>query len=72
MRLKPYLAPEEGGPLLHYYTDQEFLVESDKYVIEDILLHQKVGRGPRKRRQWEVKYRGFPKHGIPASKCVCA
>ena len=60
MRLKPYLAPEEGGPPLHYYTDQEFLVESDKYVIEDILSHQKVGRGPRKRIEWEVKYRGFP------------
>ena len=60
MRLKPYLAPEEGGPPLHYYTDQEFLVESDKYVIKDILSHQKVGRGPRKRIEWEVKYRGFP------------
>ena len=53
LRLKPYLAPEEGGPPLQYYTDQECLVESDKCVIEDILLH-------RKRIEWEVKYRGFP------------
>ena len=60
MRLKPYLAPEEGNPPLHYYTDQEFLVESDKYVIEDIISHRPVGRGPRKRIEWEVKYRGYP------------
>ena len=68
MRLKPYLAPEEGAPRLHYYIDQEFLVESDKYVTQYILSHQKVGRGPRKRIEWELKYRGFPNTAFqPAS-----
>ena len=60
MRLKPYVAPEEGTPPLHYYTDQDFLVESDKYVIEDIVSHTTVGRGRRKHIEWEVKYRGYP------------
>ena len=38
MGLKPYVAPEEGTPPLHYYTDQDFLVDSDKYVIENDVL----------------------------------
>ena len=60
MRLKPYVAPEEGTPPLHYFTDQDILGESHKYVIEDIDSHTTVGRGRRKHIEWEVKYRGYP------------
>ena len=60
MRLKPYVAPEEGTPPLHYLTDQDFLVESDKYVIGGIVSHMKVERGRCKHIEWEVKYRGYP------------
>ena len=68
MRLKPYMAPEEGTPPPHYYTDQDFLVYSDKYVIEDIVSHTTVGRGRRKHIEWGVKYRGCPETEVqPAS-----
>ena len=58
MCLKPYFAPEEGTPPLHYYSDHKILVDSDKYLIEHIISHCPVGRGPRKHIEWEVKYRG--------------
>ena len=60
MRLKPHVAGEEGTPPLHYYTEQDFLGESDKYVIEDIVSHRTAGRGRRKHIEWEVKYRSYP------------
>ena len=63
MQLKPYLPPHDLNgkePPLHYYTDSEFLVDSEKYIIEDIVGHTKVGRGKNRHIQWEVKYKGFP------------
>ena len=63
MRLKPYLPPHDLNgkePPLHYYTDSEFLVDSEKYIIEVIVGHTKVGRGKNRHIQWEVKYKGFP------------
>ena len=51
---------QQASPPLHHYTDQDFLVESDKYVIEDIVSHTTVGRRRRKHIEWEVKYRGYP------------
>ena len=65
MGLKPYVAPEEGTPPLHYYMDQEFLVESNKYVIEDIVSHTTVGRGCCKHIEWEVKYRRYTMTEFP-------
>ena len=59
MCLKPYMAPKEGTPPLQYYTDQDLLMESDKYVIEDIVSHTTVGRGRCKHIEWEVKYRRY-------------
>ena len=63
MRLKPYLPLHDLNgkePPLHYYKDSEFLVDSEKYIIEDIVGHTKVGRGKNRHIQWEVKYKGFP------------
>ena len=61
MRIKPYIppSPDEQAPL-HYYTEQEFLVETDQYIVEDIRGHKTSGRGKNKEILWEVKYRGFP------------
>ena len=58
IRVKPYVAPEEGTPPLHYYTDQDLLIQSNKYVIVDIVPHATVGPGRLKHLEWEVKYRG--------------
>ena len=63
MRLKPYLPPHDLNvkePPLHYYTDSEFLVDSEKYIIEDVVGHTKVGRGKNRHIQWDVKYECFP------------
>ena len=63
MRLKLYLPPHDLNgkeSLLHYYTDSHFLVDSEQYIIEDIVGHTKVGRGKNRHIQWEVKYKGFP------------
>ena len=63
MRLKPYLPPHDLNgkePQLRYYTDSEFLVDSEKYIIEDIVGHTLVGRGKKRHIKWEVKYKGIP------------
>ena len=61
MRIKPYIppSPDEQAPL-HYYTEQEYWVETDQYIVEDIRGHKTSGRGKKKEILWEVKYRGFP------------
>ena len=60
--LKAEIAADVKGKELplHYYTDSEFLVDSEKYIIEDIVGHTKVGRGKNRHIQWDVKYKGFP------------
>ena len=61
MRIEPYIPPSSGEQVpLHYYTEQEFLVETDQYIVEDIRGHKTSGRGKNKEILWEVKYRGFP------------
>ena len=37
--IPPHTEPGDGehAAALHYYTDQEFLVETDKYVGENVL-----------------------------------
>ena len=63
MRLKPYLPPHDlngNEPPLHYHTDSGFLVDSEKYIIEDTVGHTKVERERNRHIQWEVKYKGFP------------
>ena len=60
MQLKLYLPPHDLNgkePPLHFYTDSDFLVDSEKYIIEDIVGHTKVGRGKNRHIQWEVKYK---------------
>ena len=64
MRIKSYIpsSTDEQAPL-HYYKDQDqdqFLVETDQYIVEDIRGHKPSGRGKNKEILWEVKYRGFP------------
>ena len=61
MRIEPYIppSPDKQAPL-HYYTQQEFLVETDQYIVKDIRGHKTSGRGKNKEILWEVKYRGFP------------
>ena len=41
---------------LHYDTDSEWLIETDDYVVERVLEDRVVGG----KRQWRVKFRGFP------------
>ena len=41
---------------LHYHTDGEGLIETHDYVVERV-LEDRVVRG---KRQWRVKFRGFP------------
>ena len=56
-QLKPYVPykDDEKAPL-HYYKDREGLMETDDYVVERV-LGDRIVRG---RRQWVVKFRGFP------------
>ena len=65
MRVKPYISmkgerDQELTPPLHYYSDSDFLVESDTYILENVLDHREVGRSKNKRYEWYVKYRGYP------------
>ena len=61
MRIQSYIpsSVNEQTPL-HYYTDQEFLIETDTYILDHIRDHRRVGKGKNRRIEWEVKYRGFP------------
>ena len=66
MRLKLYIPPhtergdgEHAAPL-HYYSDQEFLVETDKYVVEKVLDHKPKRATSREKKNWLVKYKGYP------------
>ena len=57
-RLKPYVPYKDDNKVpLHYYTDREGLIETDDYVVERVLEDRVVGG----KRQWRVKFRGFPK-----------
>ena len=56
-RLKPYVPYKDDKKVpLHYYTDREGLIETDDYVVERV-LEDRVVRG---KRQWRVKFQGFP------------
>ena len=45
VRLKPYQAPISGNqPPLHFYTDAEEMVESDRYIVEEITSLRAGGR----------------------------
>ena len=60
VRLKPYQAPISGNqPPLHFYTDAEEMVESDRYIVEEILDHKPKGRGKNRGTKWFVKYQGY-------------
>ena len=66
MRLKLYIPPhtapgdgEHAAPL-HHYTDQEFLVETDKYRVEKILDHKLKQATSREKTKWLVEYKGYP------------
>ena len=65
MRLKLYIPPhtepgdgEDAAPL-HYYTDQEFLVETEKYVAEKDLDHKPKRATSREKKKWLVKYKRY-------------
>ena len=66
MRIKPYIPPhtEQGEdtqtPPLHYYTDQDFLIETDTYVLEKVLDHKPKRATSKQPKQWLVKYKGYP------------
>ena len=66
MRIKPYIPPhtEQGEdtqtPPLHYYTDQDFLIETDTYVLEKVLHHKPKRATSKQPKQWLVKYKGYP------------
>ena len=56
-RLKPYVPYKDDKKVpLHYYTDRQGLIETHGYVVERV-LEDSVVRG---KRQWRVKFRGFP------------
>ena len=60
VRLKPYYPPISGNqPPLHFYTDAEEMVESDRYIVERILDHKPKGRGSNRGTKWLVKYKGY-------------
>ena len=59
-RAKPYVPYKDDKKVpLHYYTDREWLIETDDYVVERVL----EGRVVRGKRQWRVKLPGFPDPG---------
>ena len=66
MRLKllmsPHTEPADGehAAPLHYYTNQEFLVETDKYVVEKVSDHKPKRATSREQRKGLVKYKGYP------------
>ena len=56
-RLKPYVPDKDDNKVpFHYYTDREGLNETNNYVVERS-LEDRVVRG---KRQWRVKFGGFP------------
>ena len=66
IRIKPYIPPhtEQGEdtqtPPLHYYTHQDFLIETDTYVLEKVLDHEPKRATSKQPKQWLVKYKGYP------------
>ena len=58
-RLKPYVPYKDDKKVpLHCYTARGGLIETNDYVVERV-LEDRVVRG---KRQWRVKFRGFPEH----------
>ena len=56
-RLKPYVPYKDDKKVpLHYYTEWEGFIETDDYVVERVLEYRVV----RGKREWRVKFRGFP------------
>ena len=56
-RLKPYVPyKDDKKEPSHYYRDREGLIATDDYVVARV-LEDRVVRG---KRQWRVKFRGFP------------
>ena len=68
LRLKLYQPPlTHGPPLLHYYAENQTLVDLKKFIIKYIDKHREIVntgenplRGP-KTLQCDVKYKGFLK-----------
>ena len=57
IRMKPFLERLRGTKVpLHYYTEREEMVDSEKYILEKVLKHR-VRKG---KHEWLVKYRGYP------------
>ena len=58
--LKPYQAPISGNQQpLHFFMDAEEMVESDRYIVEEILDHKPKGRGKNRGTKWLVKYQRY-------------
>ena len=57
IRMKPFLGRLNGTKVpLHYYREREEMVDSEKYILEQVLKHR-VRKGTH---EWLVKYRGYP------------
>ena len=64
VRLKPYYPPISGNqPPLHFHTDAEEMVESDRYIVERIPDHKPKGKGSNRGTKWLVKYKGYEEPG---------
>ena len=60
VRLEPHYPPISGNqPPLHFYTNAEEMVESDRYIVEQILDHKQKGRGSNRGTKWLVKYEEY-------------
>ena len=66
MRIEPYIPShtEQGEdtqtPLIHYHTDQDFLIETDTYVLENVLDHKPKRATSKKAKTVAGKIRGLP------------
>ena len=59
MQILPYMPSSlTEQARLHYDTDEEFLFETDRYIVEHIRDHRKTGRGKNQRLELGVKYPG--------------
>ena len=71
MQILPYMPSSlTEKAALHYYTDEEFLVETDTYIVEHIRDHRKTGRGKNQHLEWELKYRGYPEYEWHPASCL--
>ena len=60
--IKSHTEPGDGehAASLHHYTDKEFLVETDKHVVEKVVDYKPKRAIFQEKKNWLVKYKCYP------------